>query len=114
MEIEKIRNFTDEELVVEEHKAAEQMFRLRFQISSGQQDGVKKLRELKKDVARFKTIARDRAIHGTNGSSNGSSSKPAVTKAAPKPVAKAAAPAAEKPAKKAATKTAAKSGKAAK
>ena len=65
MEIDKIWNYSDEELVVEGNKAAEQVFRLRFQIRSGQQEGVKKLRELKKDVARFQTIARDRALHGT-------------------------------------------------
>jgi large subunit ribosomal protein L29 len=62
MEIEKVRNYSDEELVAEENKAAEQLFRLRFQLSTGQVEGVKKLRELKKDVARFKTIARARKL----------------------------------------------------
>jgi large subunit ribosomal protein L29 len=115
MEIEKIRNLTDDELVTEEHKAAEQMFRLRFQISGGQLDGVKKLRELRKDVARFKTIARARAIGAGDG--NGATTPVAPVKAAPvkaeakKPAVKAAAKsAAAKPVKK----TAAKSGKAAK
>ena len=62
MEIEKIRNFTDEELVVEEHKAAEQMFRLRFQITSGQAEAVTKLRIARKDLARVKTVLREREL----------------------------------------------------
>ena len=62
MEIEKIRNLSDEELRVEEGKAREQIFRLRFQMRLGQTEGVKKLRELKKDVARIQTISRERAL----------------------------------------------------
>ena len=62
MELEKIRNLSDDELVTEEKKAAEQLFRLRFQMKLGQNEGVKKLRDLRKDVARIKTIARERAL----------------------------------------------------
>jgi large subunit ribosomal protein L29 len=62
MELEKIRNLSDGELVTEEKKAAEQLFRLRFQMKLGQNEGVKKLRETRKDVARIKTIARERAL----------------------------------------------------
>jgi len=62
MELEKIRNFGDGDLVTEEKKAAEQLFRLRFQIKLGQSEGVKKLRALKKDIARIKTIAREREL----------------------------------------------------
>jgi large subunit ribosomal protein L29 len=66
MELEKIRNLSDNELHVEEQKAAEQLFRLRFQMKLGQNEGVKKLRELKKDIARIKTISRERelTLHG--------------------------------------------------
>jgi large subunit ribosomal protein L29 len=66
MELEKIRNLSDSELRVEEQKAGEQLFRLRFQAKLGQTEGVKKLRELKKDIARIKTIARERelGLHG--------------------------------------------------
>ena len=62
MELEKIRNLSDEELVTTEKSAAEQLFRLRFQKSLGNQEGVKKLRVLKLDIARSKTVARERAI----------------------------------------------------
>jgi large subunit ribosomal protein L29 len=66
METEKIRNLNDEELGRQEKQSAEQLFRLRFQMKLGQNEGVKKLRDLRKDVARIKTIARERALglHG--------------------------------------------------
>jgi len=66
MELEKIRNLTDDELTSQQTKSAEQLFRLRFQMKLGQNEGVKKLRDLRKDVARIKTIARERALglHG--------------------------------------------------
>jgi large subunit ribosomal protein L29 len=66
METEKIRNLSDGEIQQQEQKAAEQIFRLRFQTKLGQNEGVRKLRELKTDVARMKTIARERelGIHG--------------------------------------------------
>jgi large subunit ribosomal protein L29 len=62
MEISRIRNLGDEELKLEEAKAGEQLFRLRFQLTLGQKEGVKKLRELKQAVARIKTIERERAL----------------------------------------------------
>jgi large subunit ribosomal protein L29 len=62
MEIEKIRNLNDEELDRQEKQSAEQLFRLRFQMKLGQNEGVKKLRELRKDVARIQTIRRERAL----------------------------------------------------
>jgi len=62
MELEKIRNLSDAELVALEKTSAEQLFRLRFQVSLGQNDGVKKLRELRKEIARLKTVARERAL----------------------------------------------------
>ena len=62
MELEKLRSQTDEELVATRNKSAEELFRLRFQKSLGNQEGVKKLRVLKLDIARTKTIARERVI----------------------------------------------------
>lgn len=62
MELDKLRNQSDEELTATEKSAAEQLFRLRFQKSLGNQEGIKKLRGLKLDIARSRTIARERAI----------------------------------------------------
>ncbi len=62
MEIDKIRNMSDDELQSEEAKAAEQLFRIRFAKSLGKQEGVGKIKSLKTDIARIKTIARERSI----------------------------------------------------
>jgi large subunit ribosomal protein L29 len=80
MELEKIRNLSDGELNVEEQKAAEQLFRLRFQMKLGQNEGVKKLRELKKDIARIKTIARERELQLHGEAPKAESSAPAKAK----------------------------------
>ncbi len=62
MELEKMRNLSDEELKSHEKTSAEQLFRLRFQVSLGQTDGVKKLRQLRKEIAQIKTVAREREL----------------------------------------------------
>jgi large subunit ribosomal protein L29 len=62
MELNKIRSLGDEELALQEKTTSEQLFRLRFQVSLGQNDGVKKLRQLRKEVAQIKTVARERAL----------------------------------------------------
>jgi len=64
MKAEKIRELSDDELKNQEREIAEQMFRLRFQLATGQTEGLKKLRTLKKDVARIKTIRRQRELDG--------------------------------------------------
>ena len=79
MELEKIRNLSDEELVTTQTSAAEQLFRLRFQKSLGNQEGVKKLRGLKLDIARSKTLVRERAIAAEKAAN------PVVKNAAPAP-----------------------------
>src|ERR1700744_1954274 len=70
MELDKIRNRGPHELKHEEQQASEQLFRLRFQMRLGQTEGVKKLRGLKKDVARIKTITREREL-GLNAAMHG-------------------------------------------
>lgn len=69
MELEKIRNLSDEELKKQETQAAEQLFRIRFQKSLGNVEGLKKLRTLKLDIARAKTIGREREIAAHNATS---------------------------------------------
>jgi large subunit ribosomal protein L29 len=66
MELQKIRSLSDAELEHQERTTADQLFRLRFQVAMGQNDGVKKLRQLRKEIARIKTVARERelGIHG--------------------------------------------------
>ena len=77
MEFEKIRNLNDDELQSELAKAGEQLFRIRFQKSLGNNEGIKKLRTLKLDVARIKTVERQRTIAAAKAE------KPVAAKAAP-------------------------------
>ena len=63
MKIEKIREIDTGELERQSNDAREQMFRLRFQLTMGQTDGLKKLRQLKKDRARMLTTLRERELH---------------------------------------------------
>src|SRR5208282_1241035 len=72
---------------------AEQMFRLRFQMSMGQMDGIKKLRSLRKERARMLTVLRERQ----DGATPLVAQRPARAKSLPKP-----APAQEAAPKKAA------------
>ena len=67
MELDKIRNLSDEELKLEEAKAGEQLFRIRFAKSLGKLDGLKNLRTLKLDIARIKTIVRERQLTAAKG-----------------------------------------------
>jgi len=57
--MEKFRELDENELHIREHELGEQIFRLRFQLTTGQSEGLKKLREAKKDLARVKTLRRE-------------------------------------------------------
>jgi large subunit ribosomal protein L29 len=56
--IEKIREAGVNELEAQQKELTEQIFRLRFQLSTGQAEALKRLREAKKDLARVKTLLR--------------------------------------------------------
>jgi large subunit ribosomal protein L29 len=68
MKTDKVRNFTDEELRHQEHELNDQLFKLKFQLNMGQTESLKKIRGLRKDIARVKTIGRERELAtGTSG-----------------------------------------------
>jgi large subunit ribosomal protein L29 len=60
MKAEKIRNLTQEELQHQERDLADQLFKLKFQLNMGQTESLKKIRGLRKDIARVKTILGER------------------------------------------------------
>ena len=62
MVAENIRGLDTAEIKNKLGEGQEQMFRLRFQIKMGQSEGVKKLRELKKDRARMLGVLREREL----------------------------------------------------
>ena len=65
MKSEKIRNLTDEELLHQERDLNDQLFKLKFQLNMGQTESLKKLRGMRRDIARVKTIARERELAGS-------------------------------------------------
>jgi len=60
--IEKFAEMNAEELKLQERELAEQVFRLRFQLNAGQSEGLKRLRETRRDLARVKTLLRQREL----------------------------------------------------
>ncbi len=56
MNVDKIRNLTDVELTHQQRELADQLFKMKFQLKMGQTESLKKIRELKKDIARVKTV----------------------------------------------------------
>jgi large subunit ribosomal protein L29 len=64
MKAEKIRNQTDAELQDQERQLSDQLFKLKFQLNMGQTESLKKIRGLRKDIARVKTIIGERARSG--------------------------------------------------
>jgi|SRR5665213_673318 len=85
---DKARGLDTAEIAKQLLEASEQMFRLRFQLSMGQADGLTKLRKLRRERARMLTVQREREL----GQSEAPATKPVKAKkvAAKAPVAKAA------------------------
>ena|ERR1039457_4621415 len=68
MNADKIRNLTDVELKHQQGELADTLFKLKFQLKMGQTESLKKIRDLKKDIARIKTIEREKQMGNGNGS----------------------------------------------
>jgi large subunit ribosomal protein L29 len=62
MNSEKIRNLTDVELAHQKSELSEELFKLKFQLKMGQTESLKKMRGLKKDIARVLTIQREKQL----------------------------------------------------
>jgi large subunit ribosomal protein L29 len=103
--IDKIREAGNDELRVQERELTEQIFRLRFQLSTGQAEALKRLRDARKDLARVKTHLRAQELNGTAGSKNGTEKAAEKTAATPTKQAVAKTSAAAKPAKKSAERS---------
>ncbi len=54
-----MREWTADELRTKEREFSDQLFRLKFQMASGQTDTLQKIRVLRKDIARVKTLLRE-------------------------------------------------------
>jgi large subunit ribosomal protein L29 len=64
MKAQNVRDLDQNEINAKLKEMDEQLFRLHFQMSMGQMEGLKKVREMKKDRARMLTLLRERELAG--------------------------------------------------
>jgi len=62
MKKDKLRGLDPAEMENKLREMDEQQFRIKFQMSMGQSDGVRKLREMRKDRARLLTYLREKEL----------------------------------------------------
>ncbi len=55
----KMRDMSREDLLLEEEQLREQLFRLRFQAATGQLESAARMRGVRREIARVKTILRE-------------------------------------------------------
>ena len=67
MEIKKMRDMTEVELNNEVKKLKNELFNLRFQHVTGQLENPIKMRDLKKEIARVKTLIREKELKKVQG-----------------------------------------------
>ena len=70
MKSQQVRDFDETELKAQVLQIQEQLFRLRFQMSMGHTDGLKKARNMKKDLARVYTELRSRELAAVQSSAS--------------------------------------------
>ncbi|MCH7985766.1 MAG: 50S ribosomal protein L29 [Acidobacteria bacterium] len=69
MKAEELRQLGADEMRAREQGMREQLFRLRFQLSAGQAESVKKIRQVRKDLARLLTVRREQELRVEHGGS---------------------------------------------
>ena len=79
--IEKIREASNNELEAQHKELTEQIFRLRFQLTTGQAEALKRLREARKDLARVKTLLRANELSAAGKQSKAKTAPAAARKA---------------------------------
>ncbi|SFP88108.1 50S ribosomal protein L29 [Caldicoprobacter faecalis] len=62
MKASKWREMTNEELKEKLNELKSELFNLRFQLATGQLENPMRIREVKRDIARIKTILREREL----------------------------------------------------
>jgi large subunit ribosomal protein L29 len=62
MKMDKVRNMSRAELSAEELKLKKELFNLRFQHVTGQLENPLRMREVRRNIARVKTVIREREL----------------------------------------------------
>ena len=68
LKVSELRELGHEEVERKLEETKEELFNLRFQNATGQLDNYKRIKELKRDVARIKGLLREREIAEAEGS----------------------------------------------
>jgi large subunit ribosomal protein L29 len=63
MKTNAFRDMTDEELLKKVDEFKTELFNLRFQLATGQLDNFMRIKEVRKSIARGKTILRERELN---------------------------------------------------
>ena len=61
MKAKELRQLSEGELIVKEKELGEELFNLRFQQATGQLENVMRIPQVKRDIARVKTILKEKA-----------------------------------------------------
>ncbi|HHY22238.1 MAG TPA: 50S ribosomal protein L29 [Bacilli bacterium] len=67
MRANELRNLTTAEIEQQSKSLKEELFNLRFQLATGQLDNPARIREVRKAIARVKTVLRERELGINNG-----------------------------------------------
>jgi large subunit ribosomal protein L29 len=67
MKARELRELSDEELRQKGQELTEELFNLRFQLATSQIENVGRISAVRRDIARVKTIQRERQIRATQG-----------------------------------------------
>ncbi len=67
MRLDKMRNMSETELTVEVKKLKNELFNLRFQQVTGQLENPIKMRDVRKEIARAKTVLREKELKRAEG-----------------------------------------------
>lgn len=62
MKIKEVRELSDRQLHEKENELKEELFNLRFQLATGQLDNPMRIKEVKRSIARVKTIIKERSM----------------------------------------------------
>lgn len=62
MKARELRELSEDELRNKERELTDQLFKLRFQHALGQVENATKLRNLRRDIARIKTVLRESSL----------------------------------------------------
>ncbi|MDQ0177350.1 50S ribosomal protein L29 [Bacillus chungangensis] len=66
MKAKEIRDLTTAEIAQKEKSLKEELFNLRFQLATGQLENTARIREVRKAIARLKTVVRERELEVNN------------------------------------------------